>query len=195
MRQRILKEATRLFAAQGFEGTSLSEISDAVGIRKPSLLYHFPSKEDLRRNVLDGLLSHWNEALPRLLAAATREDQFDAVMEALCSFFLEDTDRARLMVREALDRPDDMRERLDMYVKPWVAIVAGQIEKAQAAGRVYADVDPQAYCLQIVNLVVGGVAIHDSLSVALADSDRGPAQERLVQELNRIARASLYPAA
>ena len=46
--------ATRLFAAHGFNGTALQDIADAVGVTKPAILHHFPSKEHVRQAVLDG---------------------------------------------------------------------------------------------------------------------------------------------
>ena len=67
VRTKILSEATRRFAEKGVDGTSLQEISDAVGVRKPSLLYHFPSKDALHTSVLENILVRWNEAVPRLL--------------------------------------------------------------------------------------------------------------------------------
>ena len=79
-REQTLDAATRLFAAQGYGGTSLSAIADAVGIRKASLLYHFPSKDALHRAVLDQILEHWSQVLPRLLEAAAGDDRFDALL-------------------------------------------------------------------------------------------------------------------
>ncbi|MGZ3428447.1 MAG: TetR/AcrR family transcriptional regulator, partial [Polyangia bacterium] len=96
VRTKILEEATRLFAAQGVDGTAIQEIADAVGVAKPSLLYHFPSKEALHRSVLEHLLSRWNEIVPRLLRAVAREDRFDAILDATIEFFAADPDRARL---------------------------------------------------------------------------------------------------
>ena len=69
MASAILVEATHLFAARGYDGTSVQAIADAVGIRKASLLYHYPSKEALHRRVLEELLSQWNDRLPALMLA------------------------------------------------------------------------------------------------------------------------------
>src|ERR1700722_9764004 len=105
--------AIRLFAAHGFEGTALQDIADAVGVSKPAVLHHFPSKEHVRQAVLDAILAHWNGMLPRLLLAATAsEDRFLAVFGELHRFFASSPDRARLIVREALDRPKALRTLL-----------------------------------------------------------------------------------
>ncbi|MFP6684385.1 MAG: helix-turn-helix domain-containing protein, partial [Polyangiaceae bacterium] len=99
-RQGILETATRLFAAHGFDGTSLQDIADEVGIRKASLLYHFTSKEKLRLAVLDRLLDHWNDVLPKLfMASLGGEPRFGTIIKALVDFFADDPDRARLLVR------------------------------------------------------------------------------------------------
>jgi TetR/AcrR family transcriptional regulator len=193
VRSQILVEAIRLFAAQGFQGTSVQEIADAVGIRKPSLLYHFTSKEALRQCALDEILTRWNDVLPHLLLTATREQRFDKVMEALTDFFLEDPDRARVVMREMLDRPEDMQRRIITFVRPWIDVIADQLEKAKAKGTVQADVDTHAYAMSVVNMVVAGVAVIDNLEAALpGDEGMKPARERYVRELIRIARRSLY---
>lgn len=54
----IISAALDLFSTQGFEATSISQIADAVGIRKASLYSHFESKqailEQLKKQVLEG---------------------------------------------------------------------------------------------------------------------------------------------
>lgn len=191
VRTHILDVATRRFAAHGVDGTSLSAIAGDVGVRKPSLLYHFPSKDALHQAVLDGVLSRWNEVLPRLLEAASGDDRFDALLDETVAFFLSDPDRARLVLREVLDRPEQMRERLAAAVQPWIRVIAGYIERGQTHGEVREDVDPEAYVVHVIHMIVGGVAIADTLGVVLSG---GGADERarLVAELKRMARLGLF---
>jgi AcrR family transcriptional regulator len=46
-RQRILDVALDLFTEQGYDGTSLREIAERLGVTKAALYYHFESKEDI----------------------------------------------------------------------------------------------------------------------------------------------------
>jgi TetR/AcrR family transcriptional regulator len=196
VRTKILSEATRLFAAQGVDGTAIQEVADAVGVAKQTLLYHFPSKEALHKSVLENLLSRWNEIVPRLLRAVSREDRFDAILDATIEFFAADPDRARLLLRETLDRPVEMRGLLVTHVAPWLGVIAESIAKAQETGAMRRYVDPEAYVLQVIHLVVGTFTTGVTLSSLLnpnGHKKRGGAavDARLTRELKRIARIAL----
>ena len=46
-KREILKTALDMFSQQGYEATSVSQIADAVGIRKASVYSHFGSKQEI----------------------------------------------------------------------------------------------------------------------------------------------------
>jgi TetR/AcrR family transcriptional regulator len=190
VRAATIAAATRLFAANGFGATALQDIADAVGVTKPAVLHHFPSKEHIRQAVLDAILAHWNEAMPRLLLAATAsEDRFDAVFGELHRFFAAAPDRARLIIRETLDRPAEMRKLLRGPVRQWHAAIGQYVRAGRDTGRHYEDVDPEAYVIHILLLVISATA-SAAVTTAVLDED---AHLRFDRELARIARASLFP--
>lgn len=51
-RSEIRRVAAELFAAQGFEKTSLREVAERLGITKAALYYHYPSKAELARGIV-----------------------------------------------------------------------------------------------------------------------------------------------
>lgn len=65
-RERILDAGQRLAQERGFSAFSYADIADAVGIRKPSIHHHFPSKEDLELALLERYNTRFTEALARI---------------------------------------------------------------------------------------------------------------------------------
>ena len=195
-RGQIIKVALRLMALKGAYGTSLREIADEVGIRKPSIMYHFESKSTLRQAVLDDVLLHWGKTLPRLLEATTLTGQqkFEALTKELLRFFRSDPNRAGFLLREMLDRPDEMRQLIGSHISPWINVVSQQIQLSIDAGDVSDEVEPRAFVWSLVNAVVANVALVDSFSRNLSANERRKHHDRLSCEIVRMARSGLFSA-
>ncbi|MFJ2090956.1 TetR/AcrR family transcriptional regulator [Streptomyces sp. NPDC087901] len=88
-RQRIQDVALDLFAEQGYEKTSLREISEKLDVTKAALYYHFKTKEDILVSIFEDLnrpvedLIAWGEKQPRTLG--TKKELLVRYSEALTS--------------------------------------------------------------------------------------------------------------
>ena len=60
-KQEILEASLDLFSVQGFEATSISQIADAVGIRKASLYSHFENKQAILDALVKDILEQYAE--------------------------------------------------------------------------------------------------------------------------------------
>ena len=60
-KQEIIEAALDLFSAQGFEATSVSQIADAVGIRKASLYSHFENKQAILDALVQEVLKQYEK--------------------------------------------------------------------------------------------------------------------------------------
>jgi AcrR family transcriptional regulator len=84
-KERILDAAERLFAANGFAGTSLRAITREAGVNLAAVHYHYGTKEDLLRAVLSRIVVPVNrERLEMLERAEAREDlpTVEGILEA-----------------------------------------------------------------------------------------------------------------
>jgi AcrR family transcriptional regulator len=53
MKDRIIKESIQLFLRKSFKGTSIQQITDALGITKGAFYWHFKSKDELLETIID----------------------------------------------------------------------------------------------------------------------------------------------
>lgn len=72
VRERIATHAIRLFSEKGYAQTSVREIVEAAGVTKPTLYYHFGSKEGLFQTLLSERLSQADALMQGTLAQTDR---------------------------------------------------------------------------------------------------------------------------
>jgi len=104
-RQALLENAYRLFRAQGFDGTSMADITSQVGGSKATLYSHFPSKEELFVECMMAALENYMSDTLKHLDASRSDPQAalrnfgTSVLNFICS--PEQVEVRRLMIAEA----------------------------------------------------------------------------------------------
>ena len=80
VKETILARALELFAAKGYEGVSVSELTEAAGITKPTLYYYFGSKEGLFESVCQLHYSRLNAIIAKnAVYSPKRESYFEDI--------------------------------------------------------------------------------------------------------------------
>jgi AcrR family transcriptional regulator len=80
-KEKILKAATELFARQGFNGTSTSQIALRAGVAQGTVFHHFKKKENLLASICDQLVQDYLHGIR--VASGRAETGWDAVENIL----------------------------------------------------------------------------------------------------------------
>ncbi|MDD6263389.1 MAG: TetR/AcrR family transcriptional regulator [Clostridiales bacterium] len=182
-KQEILRAALELFSVQGFEATSVSQIADAVGIRKASLYSHFENKQAILDALVEEILARYAER--SIFAGADREKTADSLPQT--------PDAAVQMIRGQLfyilRDPAISRARKMLVIEQFRNPELAKLQTRQN----YTDV-MQYFTRVIKNLIRKGVLAEDDpeimaaqlclpISVWLGLCDREPEREQEVMEL------------
>lgn len=152
-KEEIVAEATRLFAERGYEGASMGDLAERVGLRKASLFHHFASKDALYATVLRELMENVKSAI---VAAAVAEGSFaerlDALSDGLTDVLVAQPYAARLLVREAMDWGPVMREGLGRTVNDVLSAGLEFARAGQRAGEFNLELDMPQVIVSIVGI-------------------------------------------
>ncbi len=105
-RQQILQVASRLFAGQGFNGTTTRHIAQASGVNEALIFRHFPTKEDLYWAVIEEKCeaATWREALEARLKSGTSDREvFQGIAADILQRRRKDSTLSRLLLFSALE--------------------------------------------------------------------------------------------
>jgi len=120
-REELTRIAARLFAEQGYQGTSLADLAEQLGVQKPSLYHHIASKEDLLWEVA------WDGA-----------EAFHAALDAVPPQ-LPATDRIRLALRAHLGVVAGQLDIATVFVREWRHLEGERRERFVAERRRYEE--------------------------------------------------------
>ena len=193
-RQRILDTALDLFGTRGVDAVSLDEIARDVGVRKQTILYWFPSKEELVAAVLETVAAELVVVIDAAIRAADDDplERLDSVVRAV---FRPAVRRPALLglVREVGRLPDAQADRLRHHVQPLVDRCVDYLRLEMDQGRLR-RADP-ALIASLAYATVTGIATDPEALRAVGWQPDAVGLRHLREELRAFLRAALSPIA
>ena len=154
-RESILRAAIRIFAAHGYDGGRVEQISRAAKSHDRMIYYYFGSKERLFQAALGEIYRRFNEAESALaLDPARPVASLEAVVRFMWDYYRKHPEFIRLLNTENLLRGRHLAKgaRMREYSSPAIGILQGVLEAGRARGLFRADVSARDIYLMIASL-------------------------------------------
>jgi AcrR family transcriptional regulator len=155
-KQRLLAAALELFTEKGFAGASTREIVERSGVTKPTLYYHFSSKENLYRVLIEDDFARFNRALAGI---AKQEGSAREKLVRVAAYNLEHCRRHPQEVKltlMAFYRGDTFAPEVDIVApaRGSIEIIAGIFQEGIAGGD-FRPEDPMKLSLFLMSILHG----------------------------------------
>ncbi|MEN0087706.1 MAG: TetR family transcriptional regulator C-terminal domain-containing protein [Pseudomonadota bacterium] len=140
-RKAITDAALEVFAAEGYRGASVERIAERADMSKTNLLYYFPSKEDVYREVLEQTVEGWLEPFEAISADGEPVEELRRYITAKLEMSARNPEGSRLFSNEIQRGAPLIMEFLQTRLKTLVDDKCGIIRQWIDEGRL-APVDP-----------------------------------------------------
>ena len=158
-RNQILNAAVATFSRNGFHQTTIEDIRLEAGLSRGAVYHYFKSKED----IIDAIRERSARQAEAIIVSSAETDDaesdllnlIDATVLNMVSPTSVDANRlAMFLWAESLVNKRIMDGQLPSF-KPYLALLAESVIKAQEAGQVDQGLDPQAAARLIAGAVMG----------------------------------------
>lgn len=134
-----LKEtAFSLFAAHGYESTTMSQIATAVGIKKPTLYSYYESKEALFLSIFTEVAEEYRQYIEQILEEALQmesaKDQLYHVFQRYITYFAQNPELSAFWNRILIFPPASLKEKLFTQINNLETSLYGQVAQIIQAG-------------------------------------------------------------
>ncbi len=152
----MLQVAQALFAEGGYRGTSLRDISARIGIKAPSLLHHFASKDELYLAVLDRIFIRLEAAAGSIVAGpGSHRERIQRGVASAIDFIASRPHFGRIMWNEFIDHEGVGRSMLKRRVPPMFKALLDFIREGQQQGEFRPEVDPFHFVMSLISVTIG----------------------------------------
>lgn len=190
--EELVSQALRAFGARGYEATTLDAVAEAAGVRKQTLLYYFPTKDDLFDACVDALIEGLEKSLSRVLMG--HDEGLDRVESVIRTLFrlAEHWPEFPPFIREAARRSPQVVQRIADALEPFRKAAIGFLERGMATGE-FRRQDPGLLLFTLYTAVVGTLAEAGVLRAVAGDASGHTALRQREQELVTFVRHALEP--
>ena len=154
-----LDRALLVFWRNGYEGASIADLTDAMGINPPSLYAAFGNKEGLFRKVVDRYIERYAGFWEVARAAPTARATVEHLLRASVDFVTDEANpRGCLMVRGAMacsEAANKIRDEIVTRRATGEAMLRERFERAIAEGEISPGLDPADYARYIMTVLEG----------------------------------------
>ncbi len=188
-KERVLLAATASFGTNGYDATSLDALARDLGIRKQTILYHFPSKEVLLAAVVDQAGQDFRTTIEdALVDAGPGWDGVEALVRRMFRLALARPELLGLL-REVSRPGSSTAHRLTTQMEPLIARGRLFLKREMRAGR-FQQADANIVMLSAYSTIVG-VATEVEVSRALGIEPTLRSMVHRRQELLRFLHSAL----
>jgi TetR/AcrR family transcriptional regulator, cholesterol catabolism regulator len=143
VRPDIIEAATRIFSERGYHAASMSDIADAVGIRKASLYHHVRKKEDLLFAIHEQLVNELiDETLAVSSSSASPADKVHELILLTMRFIARNRDGVAVFLSERHAVTGERWQALVVKRDLYERMVCQIITEGRATGE-FADLPPE----------------------------------------------------
>lgn len=119
---RIREEALILFNAEGYEATSLRQISLNAGITPSAIYFHFRSKEELFLNIMECCMDRYLNYMERCIKeikGQSLDEKLFKIFKSETNFMLENRETSTFLIRNFYFPPMKLQDKIHLQSLEW----------------------------------------------------------------------------